>query len=102
MTWRNTNLSSYMEWTHRFVARLIGLFYAIPVFYFLLTKKIPFKEFGIYFAIGMLIIGEAFIGWFMVASGLVDRPSVSHFDLTAPSLACIVFDWVELVDRFRT
>jgi len=78
-----------MEWTHRFVARLIGLFYAIPVFYFLFTKKIPFKEFGIYFVIGMLIIGEAFMGWFMVASGLVDRPSVSHFDLTAHLLLAL-------------
>src|SRR5262245_28760810 len=33
-----------MEWIHRFAARLIGLLYAIPVFYFLFTKKIPFKE----------------------------------------------------------
>ena len=73
----------FMEWLHRFIARMIGLLYAIPVFYFLFTKKIPWKEFGIYFLIGMLIIGEAFMGWYMVASGLVDRPSVSHFDLTA-------------------
>ncbi len=78
-----------MEWTHRFVARLIGLLYAIPVFYFLFTKKIPFKEFGIYFVIGMLIIGEAFMGWYMVASGLVNRPSVSHFDLTAHLLLAL-------------
>ncbi len=71
-----------MEWIHRFVARLIGLIYAIPVFYFIFTKKIPFKEFGIYFIMGMLIIAEAFMGWFMVSSGLIDRPSVSHLDLT--------------------
>jgi cytochrome c oxidase assembly protein subunit 15 len=43
----------------------------------------------IYFVIGMLIIGEAFMGWFMVASGLVDRPSVSHFDLTAHLLIAL-------------
>ncbi len=72
----------FMEWIHRFVARLIGLIYAIPVFYFIFTKKIPFKEFGIYFIMGMLIIAEAFMGWFMVSSGLIDRPSVSHLDLT--------------------
>ena len=72
----------YIEWIHRNVARFIGLLYAIPVFYFLFTKKIPFKEFGIYFLMGMLIIGEAFAGWVMVASGLVNRPSVSHFNLT--------------------
>jgi heme a synthase len=72
----------YIEWIHRFIARLAGLVYAIPVFYFLFTKKIPFKEFGIYFVMGLLFIAQAFAGWYMVASGLVDRPSVSHFDLT--------------------
>jgi len=72
----------YIEWIHRNLARLAGLVYAIPVFYFLLTKKIPFKEFGIYFGIGLLFISQAVAGWVMVASGLVDRPAVSHFNLT--------------------
>ena len=72
----------YMEWIHRFIARLAGLFYAFPVFYFLIRKTIPFKEFGVYFVMGMLFIAQAFMGWYMVYSGLVDRPSVSHFRLT--------------------
>jgi heme a synthase len=72
----------YIEWIHRFIARFAGLVYAIPAFYFLLTKKIAFKDFGIYFVMGMLFIAQAFAGWIMVASGLVDRPSVSHFNLT--------------------
>lgn len=72
----------WIEWTHRTIARLAGLFYAIPVFYFLFKKIIPFKEFGIYFVMGLLFISQAFAGWIMVASGLVDRPSVSHFNLT--------------------
>jgi cytochrome c oxidase assembly protein subunit 15 len=71
-----------IEWFHRFLARFAGLAYAIPVFYFLFTKQIPFKEFGIYFVMGMLFIAQAVAGWVMVASGLVDRPSVSHFNLT--------------------
>ncbi|MFN8380962.1 MAG: COX15/CtaA family protein [Anaerolineales bacterium] len=72
----------YMEWFHRNVARTAGLFYAIPVFYFLFKKTIPFKEFGIYFVMGILFITQALAGWIMVASGLVDRPAVSHFNLT--------------------
>lgn len=72
----------YIEWIHRLIARLAGLVYAFPVFYFLFTKQIPFKEFGIYFVMGMLFIAQAFMGWYMVHSGLVDRPSVSHFRLT--------------------
>src|SRR5512138_626476 len=72
----------YIEWIHRFIARFAGLVFAIPVFYFLFRKTIPFKEFGMYFAIGSVFIAQAFAGWAMVASGLVDRPSVSHFNLT--------------------
>ena len=79
----------WIEWFHRFIARFAGLFYAIPVFYFLFTKKLPFKEFGIYFIMGMLFISQAFAGWVMVASGLVDRPSVSHFNLTVHLLLAL-------------
>lgn len=72
----------YIEWIHRNIARLAGLAYAIPVFYFLFKGAIPRREFGIYFAMGTLFILQAVAGWVMVASGLVDRPSVSHFNLT--------------------
>lgn len=82
MTLEEYEFIFWMEWIHRFIARMAGLAYAIPVFYFLFTKKIPFKEFGVYFVMGMLFISQAFAGWIMVASGLVDRPSVSHFNLT--------------------
>lgn len=94
----------YMEWVHRIIARLAGLYYAIPVFYFLIKKTIPFKEFGVYFAMGMLFIGQAFMGWYMVASGLVDRPEVSHFRLTihllfALSLFALAF-WTAIGHKF--
>jgi cytochrome c oxidase assembly protein subunit 15 len=72
----------YIEWIHRNLARLAGLAYAIPIFYFLVKKTIPWREFGIYFVMGMLFISQAVAGWVMVASGLVDRPAVSHFNLT--------------------
>ena len=72
----------YLEWVHRLIARLVGLFYAIPFIYFLFKKIIPWKEFGVYFVMGMLFVGQAFMGWYMVASGLESRPSVSHFRLT--------------------
>lgn len=72
----------FIEWFHRLVARLAGLFYAFPVFYFLLQKRIPWAEFSMYFLIGILFIAQAFMGWYMVASGLVNRPAVDHFRLT--------------------
>ncbi len=94
----------YMEWIHRIIARLAGLFYAIPIFYFLFKKVIPIKEFGIYFVMGLLFIGQAFMGWYMVASGLVDRPEVSHFRLTihllfALTLLALAF-WIYLGHKY--
>jgi cytochrome c oxidase assembly protein subunit 15 len=86
----------WIEWIHRFIARFAGLFYAIPVFFFLFTKKIPLKEFGIYFLMGMLFISQAFAGWIMVASGLVDRPSVSHFNLTIHLLLALTLLGISL------
>jgi cytochrome c oxidase assembly protein subunit 15 len=90
----------YIEWFHRFIARFAGLVYAIPVFYFLFTKQIPFKEFGIYFVMGTLFIAQAFAGWIMVASGLVDRPSVSHFNLTIHLLLALALFGLALWTAF--
>ncbi|HET9914381.1 MAG TPA: COX15/CtaA family protein [Anaerolineales bacterium] len=90
----------YIEWFHRFIARFAGLFYAIPVFYFLFRKTIPFKNFGIYFVMGMLFIAQAFAGWIMVASGLVDRPSVSHFNLTIHLLLALTLLGLSLWTAF--
>lgn len=90
----------YIEWFHRFIARLAGLVYAIPVFYFLFTKQIPLQEFGIYFVMGMLFLAQAFAGWVMVASGLNDRPSVSHFNLTIHLLLALALFGLSLWTAF--
>jgi len=82
----------FWEWFHRFWGRLIGLVYALPFFWFLVTKQIPkgyhWKLFG------LLILGglQGVMGWYMVQSGLIDRPSVSHYRLAAHlSLAFLIF-----------
>ena len=90
----------YIEWFHRFIARFAGLVYAIPVFYFLFTKQIPLQEFGIYFVMGMLFLAQAFAGWVMVASGLNDRPSVSHFNLTIHLLLALALFGLSLWTAF--
>jgi heme a synthase len=90
----------YMEWIHRNIARIAGLVYALPLLYFLIFKKIPLKEFGIYFLMGMLFISQALAGWVMVASGLVDRPSVSHFNLTIHLLLALTLFGMSLWTTF--
>ena len=70
----------WWEWIHRFLGRLIGISYLIPLLFF--TIKIGFKKlFNLYF-IFLLICFQGFIGWYMVSSGLVERVDVSHFRLS--------------------
>src|SRR5512142_3447231 len=72
-----------IEWLHRILARIAGLIFAIPFFIFVFRKTIPWKEVGLYVVMGLLFLSQAALGWIMVSSGLVDRPSVSHYLLTA-------------------
>jgi cytochrome c oxidase assembly protein subunit 15 len=83
---RGMSLAKYreiflVEWLHRLFARIAGFVFAIPFFVFLLTKRIPWRESPVYVVMGVLFLSQAAMGWIMVSSGLVDRPSVSHFAL---------------------
>lgn len=85
----------FWEWSHRLLGRLIGLAYFVPLVWFWITNKIPtgYKPKFLF----LLILGGAqgLMGWYMVQSGLVDRPSVSHYRLAAHlSLAFIIFGFL--------
>ena len=79
----------YIEWFHRLLARLVGLVVALPLLAFLLRGKVPRGRRLAFVSIGLLFAFQGFLGWFMVASGLVDRPSVSHYRLTLHLLAAL-------------
>jgi len=85
----------FWEWFHRLWGRLIGVVYALPLFYFWVKKQIP-QRYGWKLLIGLLLGGsQAVMGWYMVESGLVDRPAVSHFRLAAHlSLAALIFGYL--------
>ena len=80
MTMQEFKVIFWWEWAHRFLGRLIGLGYLIPLIYFSLNIKIN-KLLNLYF-IFFLICFQGLIGWYMVSSGLVDRVDVSHFRLS--------------------
>ncbi len=71
----------WWEWGHRFLGRIIGLAFALPlaVFWFLGALR---PGYGLKFA-GVLALGglQGAIGWYMVKSGLVDRVDVSQYRL---------------------
>ena len=73
----------FWEWIHRVIGRFIGLVFIIPFIYFLIKKQLTKST--IKKSIILLVMGgfQGFLGWYMVKSGLVDRPDVSHYRLAA-------------------
>lgn len=72
----------FWEWFHRFIGRIIGLVFIVPFVYFLIKKKLnseTIKKCIILLGMGAF---QGFLGWFMVKSGLIDNPDVSHFRLS--------------------
>ncbi len=80
MTMSEFKIIFWWEWAHRFLGRLIGILFLIPLIYF--TLKVGFKRLISLYLIFFLICFQGFIGWYMVSSGLVDRIDVSHFRLS--------------------
>lgn len=67
----------FWEYVHRLLGRLVGLAFALPLAWFWLKGRIPagYKpRLLALFALGGL---QGAIGWWMVASGLVDRTEVA-------------------------
>ncbi|SDS59632.1 cytochrome c oxidase assembly protein subunit 15 [Formosa sp. Hel1_31_208] len=103
----NTNFSIedfkdiyFWEWIHRVIGRFIGLVFILPFVYFLLTKQLSKPT--IKKSIILLFMGgfQGFLGWYMVKSGLVDNPDVSHYrlamHLTTAFLTFAYTFWVAL------
>ncbi len=90
----------FWEWLHRVIGRFIGIVFLVPFLYFLVRKKLDgptIKKCLILLGMGAF---QGFLGWYMVKSGLVDRPDVSHYRLAAHlSTAFLTFAyclWVAL------
>ena len=80
MTLQEFKIIFWWEWGHRFLGRVIGISFLIPLIYF--SFKIKFYKLLNLYLIFFLICFQGFVGWYMVSSGLVDRVDVSHFRLS--------------------
>ena len=69
----------WWEFIHRFLGRLIGILFLVPLIF--LTFKLGFSKTINFHIIFALICLQGFVGWYMVSSGLVDRVDVSHYRL---------------------
>jgi cytochrome c oxidase assembly protein subunit 15 len=94
----------WLEYSHRLWGRTIGLAFFVPFVVFLwrgwIDRSLALKCAGL-FALGG---AQGLLGWYMVASGLVDRPDVSQYRLAAHLITAFIcyglLTWVAL-DQFR-
>ncbi len=73
----------WWEWSHRLLGRAVGVVFFVPFVAFLLARKIERRlwlRLAVIFVLGAL---QGVLGWYMVASGLVDRVEVSQYRLSA-------------------
>ena len=71
----------WMEYIHRIWGRIIFIVFFVPLLFFLKKEFIPKKIKKHFFIILFLIIFQGGFGWYMVKSGLVNEPNVSHYRL---------------------
>lgn len=77
----------FWEYFHRLWGRIMGIVFIIPFLIFWRKSYLPspwFKRF-VWIVIGGGLVGA--LGWFMVVSGLKDKPSVSHYRLAIHLIA---------------
>lgn len=73
----------WWEWGHRFLGRLIGMAFALPLIFFIVTRQISPKlipQLVVLFFLGGF---QGALGWWMVSSGLSERIDVSQYRLAA-------------------
>lgn len=80
----------WLEYVHRLWGRLIGLAFALPLAWFVWRRMVPMGWLPRLLALLALGGGQGVMGWLMVASGLSDRPEVSHLRLAAHLLLALL------------
>ena len=85
----------WWEYIHRLMGRLIGLAFIIPFVFFVIKRWLSRSL--VQKCIVMFLLGglQGLLGWYMVKSGLVNNPNVSHFRLATHLVtATILFGYI--------
>ncbi len=79
----------FWEYLHRLLGRLVGLLFFVPWVVFVVRRQMS-KRMTWLTAVAFVLGGlQGLLGWYMVKSGLVDNPAVSHYRLAAH--LCLAF-----------
>ena len=73
----------FWEYVHRILGRIIGLLFIVPFLFFYFKKVLDNNLCKKILIAIFLVIFQGILGWYMVESGLIDNPHVSHFRLAA-------------------
>ena len=85
----------WWEWGHRFLGRVIGVVWLLPLLYFMIRGMIPRGWTGKLIFIGVLGGVQGAIGWWMVYSGLSERVDVAPYRLaTHLGVAFMIFSFI--------
>lgn len=82
-----------LEFIHRIAGRVTSLLYVLPLIFFFARGYIRGRDTGIYMLALLLLALQGVMGWYMVKSGLVSNPYVSHYRL-AGHLMLAVFLYI--------
>ena len=82
----------WLEYAHRLLGRVVGIVFILPFVWFLIRRAFDRRLAAKVLAIGVLGGLQGLLGWYMVQSGLVDRPDVSPYRLAAHlGLAVLIY-----------
>jgi heme a synthase len=91
MTLNEFEFIFWWEWGHRQLGRFIGLFTLLPFLYFAIRGKLTNRIWPRLLLLVVLVVSQGALGWYMVASGLVNRVEVSQYRLAAHLILASVF-----------
>lgn len=93
-----------IEYIHRMFGRLIALVLFIPLFVFKFKGYLSTAQFKKCLGLGLIVCIQGAVGWYMVKSGLVKNPLVSHlrlaFHLTLAAFIFMFSFWMTLKQFF--
>lgn len=82
----------WWEWAHRLAGRVVGIVVMIPFLWLWYRGRIRRELFTRLAMLPALVGAQGVLGWYMVASGLSERTSVSPYRLVAHlTLALLIF-----------
>jgi cytochrome c oxidase assembly protein subunit 15 len=91
----------WWEWSHRFLARMLGVVFLIPFAWFAIRRELPRRLLWPFVAVFVLCGLEPIVGWWMVASGLSVRVYVAperlmlHLGIAFALLSALVWTAID-------